>query len=195
MDFELGTDIVSITRMARVTAKLGISFLERFLLPSEILLTRKDKEKFHIQSQFLCDIDSNQDNSYMLVLQPYCIYNKKHTKICMPNFFTQEYLDKYIEKTSHILQDFRKNFSLNTYRIETIAGFWAAKEACAKALGVGIGGALSFHDICIIKDKNGKPHIALHESKWHSFGLQKISVSISHDTQMAISVCATTLRS
>ncbi len=38
-------------------------------------------------------------------------------------------------------------------KVETIAGFWAGKEAVAKALGCGIGKELSFHDIIIYKEK------------------------------------------
>ncbi|MGR3766576.1 holo-ACP synthase [Rossellomorea sp. NS-SX7] len=41
--------------------------------------------------------------------------------------------------------------------IEFIAGRFAAKEAYAKANGTGIGHALSFQDIEISKDANGKP--------------------------------------
>ncbi|HHH72547.1 MAG TPA: holo-[acyl-carrier-protein] synthase, partial [Sulfuricurvum sp.] len=33
----------------------------------------------------------------------------------------------------------------------TAAGFWAAKEACAKALGCGIGAECGFHDIVLSK--------------------------------------------
>ncbi|MDK9694380.1 MAG: holo-ACP synthase, partial [Sulfurimonas sp.] len=32
---------------------------------------------------------------------------------------------------------------------KTASGFWAAKEACSKALGVGIGAECGFHDIVI----------------------------------------------
>jgi holo-[acyl-carrier protein] synthase len=41
--------------------------------------------------------------------------------------------------------------------IEFIAGRFAAKEAFAKAKGTGIGHSLSFQDIEISKDPNGKP--------------------------------------
>ncbi len=36
-------------------------------------------------------------------------------------------------------------------KVETIAGFWAIKEATSKALGVGIGKKLGFKDIKIYK--------------------------------------------
>ncbi|BAU29905.1 holo-[acyl-carrier-protein] synthase [Aneurinibacillus soli] len=47
-------------------------------------------------------------------------------------------------------------------RIEYIAGRFAAKEAISKALGTGIGGVVSFYDMEIIPDANGRPivHIA-----------------------------------
>ncbi|MFL8939076.1 holo-ACP synthase [Rossellomorea oryzaecorticis] len=41
--------------------------------------------------------------------------------------------------------------------IEFLAGRFAAKEAFAKANGTGIGQCLSFQDIEISKDANGKP--------------------------------------
>ena len=44
---------------------------------------------------------------------------------------------------------------------KTAAGFWAVKEACSKALGVGIGSECSFHDIEIIKTQKGAPQIKL----------------------------------
>jgi holo-[acyl-carrier protein] synthase len=38
---------------------------------------------------------------------------------------------------------------------------FAAKEACAKALGTGIADGVFWKDICVINDKNGKPAIKL----------------------------------
>ena len=43
----------------------------------------------------------------------------------------------------------------------TAAGFWAAKEACSKALGCGIGHECGFHDIILSKTPKGAPQIAL----------------------------------
>ncbi len=36
-------------------------------------------------------------------------------------------------------------------KVETAAGFWAAKEAASKAIGTGIGKECAFHDIKIKK--------------------------------------------
>jgi holo-[acyl-carrier protein] synthase len=45
-------------------------------------------------------------------------------------------------------------------KIEYLAGRFAAKEAMAKALGVGIGADLSWHDMETRYDEKGKPFIA-----------------------------------
>lgn len=45
-------------------------------------------------------------------------------------------------------------------KIEFLAGRFAAKEAYSKAFGTGIGGALSFQEIEIEKDKNGRPYFS-----------------------------------
>ena len=46
-------------------------------------------------------------------------------------------------------------------RCEFLAGRFSAKEAFSKAVGTGIGKGLSFHDIEIAKDENGKPFFSM----------------------------------
>jgi holo-[acyl-carrier protein] synthase len=75
-------------------------------------------------------------------------------------------------------------------KIETIAGYWAAKEAIAKALGVGIGKKLSFKDITIYKEKYGAPNFKLTPIKEKKFNIKSTSLSISHDGGFAIAVAA-----
>ena len=70
-------------------------------------------------------------------------------------------------------------------RVESIAGYWAAKEAIAKAFGCGIGKELSFLDIEIIKDRRGAPYFRLKKSR---FKVVSSSLSISHDGGFAIAV-------
>ncbi|RDU60969.1 holo-ACP synthase [Helicobacter marmotae] len=79
-----------------------------------------------------------------------------------------------------------KSFNIAYLNIARIAGFWAAKEACAKALGVGIGGELGFLDIHISKDVRNAPHITLTDEKMAYFGLSAIGLSISHDSGFAV---------
>lgn len=70
----------------------------------------------------------------------------------------------------------------------SIAGFWAAKEAIAKALGCGIGRELSFHDIILDKDSRGKPTFLLSQEAQKIHQIKESSISISHDGGFAISV-------
>lgn len=73
---------------------------------------------------------------------------------------------------------------------KTAAGFWAAKEACAKALQTGIGKECSFKDITISKTNKGAPLISLNQKIMNSFNISNISLSITHDGDYAIAVVA-----
>lgn len=73
---------------------------------------------------------------------------------------------------------------------KTAAGFWAAKEACAKALGCGIGSECGFHDITLSKTPKGAPIITLSENVAITFSVASASVSITHDGEYAIAVVA-----
>lgn len=70
------------------------------------------------------------------------------------------------------------------------AGFWAAKEACAKALGCGIGSECGFHDIVISKTPKGAPQISLNQKVSEYFKIRDLSISITHDGDYAIAVVA-----
>lgn len=70
------------------------------------------------------------------------------------------------------------------------AGFWAAKEACAKALGCGISHECGFHDIVITKTSKGAPQISLNPKVSEYFQIKDISISITHDGDYAIAVVA-----
>ncbi len=72
----------------------------------------------------------------------------------------------------------------------TAAGFWAAKEACAKALGCGIGAECGFHDIVLSKSPKGAPILSLRDSVRRRFGISDTSLSITHDGDYAIAVVA-----
>ncbi|TCJ03736.1 holo-ACP synthase [Cytobacillus praedii] len=64
-------------------------------------------------------------------------------------------------------------------KTEYLAGRFAAKEAFSKAIGTGLGGSLSFLDIEIVKDKNGKPFIS------RPFN-EGVHLSISHSKEYAV---------
>lgn len=73
---------------------------------------------------------------------------------------------------------------------KTAAGFWAAKEACSKALGTGIGSECSFFDINISKTPKGAPVLELSERLIQNFKIKSSSLSITHDGDYAIAVVA-----
>lgn len=76
---------------------------------------------------------------------------------------------------------------------KTAAGFWAAKEALSKALGVGIGRDCAFEDINIIKTQRGAPKLVLSQKLIDAFGITDTSLSITHDGDYAIAVVAVEL--
>lgn len=78
-------------------------------------------------------------------------------------------------------------------KVESLAGFWAAKEAVAKALGCGIGSRLGFHDISIAKDPRGAPYFTLSEQAATIHRVRSASLSISHDGGFAIAVVVISL--
>ena len=73
---------------------------------------------------------------------------------------------------------------------ESLAGRFAAKEACAKAIGSGIGD-VSWKDIEILGDEQNAPTLKLYgvaEQKAKALGLSTWSVSISHSQSHAIAI-------
>jgi holo-[acyl-carrier protein] synthase len=76
--------------------------------------------------------------------------------------------------------------SIKNYK--SAAGYWAAKEACSKALGTGIGKKCSFKDIRIYKDELGAPKIALSHKIITEFNIINAALSITHDGEYAIAV-------
>ena len=92
-------------------------------------------------------------------------------------------LDKFGEK--FLSRFLNKSEIKEAKKVESIAGYWAAKEAIAKALGCGIGKELGFKDIEIKKNSKNAPYFVVKNSK---FNIEDSSLSISHDGNFAIAV-------
>ena len=71
---------------------------------------------------------------------------------------------------------------------QSVAGFYAAKEAVSKALGSGIGPACGFHDIRIHKAPGGAPYFTLTRSIVERYEITETALSITHDGAYAIAV-------
>lgn len=73
---------------------------------------------------------------------------------------------------------------------QSAAGYFAAKEAVAKALGTGIRG-FGFCDIEVLVDELGKPHCALHggaKVRLELLGGSNVFLSITHSGGFAAAV-------
>ncbi len=69
-----------------------------------------------------------------------------------------------------------------------IAGRFCAKESIAKALGIGIGRSLNWHDLEILNDTLGKPVLSLSSRMKNLLGNGEIHLSISHCEAYATAV-------
>lgn len=76
-------------------------------------------------------------------------------------------------------------------RVARLAGRFAAKEACAKALGTGIGAYAAWRDIEIVRLGGGKPRLVLHgaaQERAAALGLAAWDVSISDTGEHVLAV-------
>ena len=74
------------------------------------------------------------------------------------------------------------------HRVESFAGNFAAKEAAAKALGIGFRGFCP-GQIAVLRDEFGKPYIRFYgkaKERAEQLGVTCIHVTISHEKYYAI---------
>ena len=72
--------------------------------------------------------------------------------------------------------------------MQRYAARFCAKEAVAKALGTGISQGISFQDIEIINEENGKPIVILYgeaERIYRNLGSKAIDISLTHSRDYA----------
>jgi holo-[acyl-carrier protein] synthase len=72
--------------------------------------------------------------------------------------------------------------------MQSYAARFCAKEAVAKALGTGISQGISFQDIEIINEENGKPIVILYgeaERIYRNLGSKAIDISLTHSRDYA----------
>lgn len=84
-------------------------------------------------------------------------------------------------------------------RFDSLAARWAAKEAVAKALGVGLSGLgagasapgalLHFHEIEVVRASSGRPELQLHggaAAAAAAHGVARLALSLSHTADYAV---------
>jgi len=73
-------------------------------------------------------------------------------------------------------------------RISSYAARFSAKEAVSKALGTGISQGISFQDIEVVNDGNGKPRVILRgeaEKRFRMLNGISMDVSLTHSKEYA----------
>lgn len=94
--------------------------------------------------------------------------------------------DKFLQRIFHTEEI--HYFSTINYRVNTIAGNFAAKEAIMKALGTGLRN-FKWTDIQIHRDSLGKPFVILHNHAQKiakEKGVKEILITISHSKEYAV---------
>ena len=78
-----------------------------------------------------------------------------------------------------------------SYKFNSLAARFAAKEAVAKAFGTGVRG-FNLTDIEVSNDQQGKPSIVLHnqaQQRADDLNIKEIHVSLSHTHTLAFASC------
>lgn len=107
-------------------------------------------------------------------------------KVNSPAFISKVFTDNEIDY-----------YNKNGKRIETLAGFFAAKEAVAKALSCGV--IFELTDIEVLHKDSGSPYVAIHNKAKEVFCKQFVAannsatanlhITISHDSGVAVAAC------
>ena len=100
-----------------------------------------------------------------------------------------KYGDRFKKRCFSISEIERSEKRLNS--VESYAKRYAAKEACAKALGTGLARGVFWKDIEVINNKYGKPFIRLHNNALNFLNKKinknaKIELSLSDEINFAI---------
>lgn len=85
-----------------------------------------------------------------------------------------------------------KELALCRHKVSSLAVRFAGKEAVIKALGTQTGG-ISWKDIEILSEPDGKPVVCLHGKAQHlseALGLNGLAISLSHSREYALAFVA-----
>ena len=98
---------------------------------------------------------------------------------------------KFLERLFTAEERAQGSFHRGRRQLEFWAGRFAAKEAVAKALGVGFGKSLSWQEIEILADSRGAPYVLLSGSAAalaREASIGKVLVSITHSKEYAMAL-------
>ncbi len=98
-------------------------------------------------------------------------------------------IEEALAQGSTIEEEYLKS---DNWRLDSVAGLFASKEAFGKAMGTGISQGVNLREIEIVYDELGAPNYALHGDTLAVFkarGYSEAKLSISHDGGLAIAFC------
>jgi holo-[acyl-carrier protein] synthase len=101
----------------------------------------------------------------------------------------QRYGERFLEKL--YTENERDYFARWSDPVPRIAGRFAVKEACMKALGTGWSNGVRWRDIEVLREPSGKPVLALHGRAEHFFkavGARTSVCTITHSRTHAMAV-------
>ncbi len=111
----------------------------------------------------------------------------------------QRYNRRFLDRVFTATEQADCRADLGAFRYEALAARWAAKEACAKALGIGLRGlgALTvgdqpragLHEIVVTRAVDGRPGLHLTGVAAQvaaALGIQELALSLSHTTDLAV---------
>lgn len=95
--------------------------------------------------------------------------------------------DKFLDR---ILTESEKNYVLSRKKraVESLAGRFAAKEACSKVLGTGWRN-LDWKEVEVVRLRSGAPTLTLHgraKALAEHYGFTQFELSISHEREFAV---------
>jgi len=76
-------------------------------------------------------------------------------------------------------------------RVQALAARFAAKEACCKALGTGLGQGIALDRVEVIEVEGGRPELRLTGSaalRAQALGVRKVHVTLTHEGDLAAAV-------
>lgn len=94
--------------------------------------------------------------------------------------------DDFVHKNFHQLEIKQLATLTRAAKLGYLAKRFAAKEAVAKALGIGIGHGLAFKDIAVVNNSSGAPQIVISPKIYPDIGEYTIHVSLSDDLPFAV---------
>jgi holo-[acyl-carrier protein] synthase len=92
----------------------------------------------------------------------------------------------FIHKNFHKLEISHLSTLTHAAKIGYLAKRFAAKEAVAKALGIGIGHGLAFKDIAVVNNDSGAPQVLISSAIYPSIDEYNIHISLSDDHPFAV---------